>query len=179
MLRLRVAARAGLSSRKSCSRRKYYAKKKAASPVPVPNKKKADSFKTSEDFLFKFKSLNQRKGRKGGQKWTFIFHNNFSLVFLLVARKNQTLQKRAYFTFRLSSIYLFLFGNWKLCTCVKFIVLPPPQPGLVSKRSFSGGGDLRHVCSTVCRRTCLFRSDPNHKFLKVLRVRIKGEAHKE
>ncbi len=28
-----------------------------------------------------------------------------------------------------------------------------------------------------CRRTCLFRSDPNRKFLK--EVRIKGEAHKE
>ncbi len=36
-----------------------------------------------------------------------------------------------------------------------------------------------YVVDADCRRTCLFRSDPNHKFLKVLRVRIKGEAHKE
>ncbi len=28
-----------------------------------------------------------------------------------------------------------------------------------------------------CKRTCLFRSDPNRRFLK--EVRIKGEAHKE
>ncbi len=31
----------------------------------------------------------------------------------------------------------------------------------------------------VCRRTHLFRSDPNLEFLKILRVRIKGEAQEE
>jgi hypothetical protein len=36
---------------------------------------------------------------------------------------------------------------------------------------------LHRINSTICRRTCLFRSDPNRRFLK--EVRIKGEAHKE
>jgi hypothetical protein len=43
-----------------------------------------------------------------------------------------------------------------------------------SYRSFLGSQSARTTC---CRRTCLFRSDPNREFLK--EVRIKGEAHKE
>ncbi len=62
--------------------------------------------------------------------------------------------------------------NLKIC-------VGPPFRSIHNLRRFKIPGLHKRFKIQPCRRTCLFRSDPNHKFLKVLRVRIKGEAHKE
>ncbi len=93
-----------IMSRKSCSRRKYYAKKKAASPVPVPNKKKADSFKTSGDFLFKFQPFNHRKGRKVQKGWPkdkWTIRHSYSITTFLQCPVGSALHERASLLYKL------------------------------------------------------------------------------